>query len=193
MYEFLRGRCARRSPARLVLDVNGVGYDLVVPAGARFADEDPLQVWTHLAVREDAHVLYGFPEQSWRDLFRLLLKVKKVGPSMAIALLSGMEPEELVECIRAGDALRLTRVKGVGRKTADQILLDLSDQLDAWDSPPSTDGTPPASADGILAVAASALVSIGFSENDARKGVEAASRKVGTEDLELLIRTALRP
>lgn len=192
MYEFLRGRVAQRGPARLVLEVGGVGYDLIVPAGARFAEEDPLLVWTHLAVREDAHSLYGFPGKRWRDLFRLLLKVKKVGPTMAIAILSGLEPDELVQAIRAGDAARLTRVKGVGRKTAEQILLDLSDQLDAFGDP--DEGAPrPSAADGALSDAASALTSIGYSATEARKLIEAAAPKVGTDDVALLIRTALRP
>ncbi|HKX46742.1 MAG TPA: Holliday junction branch migration protein RuvA, partial [Planctomycetota bacterium] len=129
MYEFLRGTPASRTPNRLVLEVAGVGYELVVPAGAAFPDAAPLVVWTHLAVREDAHTLYGFPDRATRDLFRLLLRVKQVGPGVAIAILSGLSRADLLAAIRDEDAARLMQVKGVGRKTAEQVLLDLRDRI----------------------------------------------------------------
>ena len=137
MYEFFRGRVAARTPARLVLDVNGVGYELVVPAGSNFPTEGESTVWAHLAVREDAHALYGFPDRETRDLFRLLLRVKGVGPTMGLSLLSGMRPSELVAAIVDEDVPALTRVKGVGRKTAEQILLDLRDKVGTFEIEPA--------------------------------------------------------
>lgn len=193
MYEYLKGRVASSSPARLVLEVGGVGYDLVVPTGSSLEPDREATVWTHLAVREDAHTLYGFRDRETRDLFRLLLKVKGVGPSMAISLLSGLRPAELVDAIVAGDAGALTRVKGVGKKTAEQILLDLGDRVRGGGfSAPAGPGTP-APAGGNLADARAALVSIGFSEREADKAVVAAAKRVGDDDVELLIRTALAP
>jgi Holliday junction DNA helicase RuvA len=195
VYDYLRGRVASRTPTKVVLDVAGVGYELIVPLAAPFADSGEVQVFTHLAVREDAHLLYGFPDRETRSLFRLLLKVKKVGPTVAIALLSGLRPEELVAAIVQGDVARLTRVKGVGRKTAEQILLDLSDQLDQLAPEltlaPGAPAKTPAAANRDDAVAA--LVSIGYGEAEAARAVEAALAKVGPTDVQSLIRSALGP
>ena len=129
MYEYLEGRpAADRHPARLVLDVGGVGYDLAVPIGAPFGTGERVRVWTHLVVREDAHLLYGFPDRAMRNLFRLLLTVRGVGPGIALGVLSGLSRDELIAAIVADDAARLTGLKGVGKKTAEQILLDLRDK-----------------------------------------------------------------
>ncbi|MEO0649139.1 MAG: Holliday junction branch migration protein RuvA [Planctomycetota bacterium] len=195
MYEYFRGTVASRTPARLVLDVGGVGYDLVVPAGSSFPTESEVTVWAHLAVREDAHSLYGFPDRQTRDLFRLLLKVKGVGPTMALSLLSGMRPSELVAAIVDEDVAGLTRVKGVGRKTAEQILLDLRDKVGTFEIEPAAAGTVRSepSVPSNVTDARAALASIGFTDKEAVRAVEGAAKKVGTEDVELLIRTALAP
>ena len=195
MYDYFRGRVAARTPARLVLDVAGVGYDLVVPAGSSFAAEGETTVWAHLAVREDAHSLYGFADRESRDLFRLLLRVKGVGPTMALSLLSGLRPSEVVAAIVDEDVPSLTRVKGVGRKTAEQILLDLRDKVGTFEIEPAAPGTarPDSSVPAPVADARAALASIGFTDKEAARAVEAAVKKVGTEDVELLIRTALAP
>ena len=200
MYEYLEGRVAARSAARLVLDVAGVGYDLLVPPGSAFPDRQPLRVWTHLVVREDAHTLYGFPERETRDLFRELLRVRGVGPALALGVLSSLRRDELVGAILDEDAARLQRVKGVGKKTAEQILLDLRDRASAL-AAGTREGAGPAGAaaerrDSIavrnVEDAVSALASVGYSDKEARALVERASTEVDPEDLEQLVRTALR-
>ena len=200
MYDYLEGTVARQAPAQLVLDVGGVGFDLAVPVGARFESPEgagaPLRVWTHLVVREDAQLLYGFPSPAMRELFRMLLKVRGVGPAMALGLLSGLRADELLQAIQAQDAAPLQRVKGVGKKTAEQILLDLRDRAPRLAQSIGAGGVlaptaPPAG--GVLEDAVQALVSIGYTEKEARKSVERAAQSVGDADLELLLRSALRP
>jgi Holliday junction DNA helicase RuvA len=188
VYDFLRGTIVESRPTRLVLDVQGVGYDLVVPAGSGFPAEGTLVVPVHLVVREDAHVLYGFKDRETREVFRLLLRVKQVGPSTAVAILSGLSREEFVAAVRSGDAARLTKAKGVGRKTADQILLDLAGRFEPA-APAAQAGHDLAS---LVDDAVAALVSIGYSEKEARKAAERAAKDPGATDLDGLLRTALR-
>ena len=196
MYEYLEGVLVARGPTQVVLDVGGVGYDVAVPLGADFrasgesAGGERVRIWTHLVVREDAHRLFGFPTRSLRELFRLLLVVRGVGPGLALAILSGLPGDELLGAIAAGDAAALTRVKGVGKKTAEQILLDLRDRAPAL-RPDVAPGPPASAASTMIDDAIRALTSIGYSEKEARRGVERAAKRVDVEDLELLVRTAL--
>lgn len=204
MYEYFEGRPSIKTAARLVLDVGGVGYDLAVPLCLHFpgteevgANAKPLRVWVHLVVREDAQMLYGFPDLGTRDLFRVLLKVRGVGPALALAVLSSLPVAEFLDALRTSDRARLQSVKGVGKKTAEQILLDLRDKLTAPGAilPGMGDLTeaPESMASGNIEDAVQALISIGFKENDARKAVKRAAESVDAGDLELLVRTALRP
>ncbi len=201
MYEFLEGRIASQSPTRLVLDVGGVGYDLAVPLGASFGGrgaDAPARAWTHLVVRDDAHLLFGFPDAGTRDLFRMLLTVRGVGPTMALGLLSGLSADELLLALQEGDAKRFTVVKGVGRKTADQIVLDLRDKtgeiaglLGRAPAAPLPSSAEPVLG-GLERDAVHALLSIGYGEKDARKAVARAAAKAPDADLEALIRAALQ-
>ena len=193
MYEYLEGRLSMRAAARLVLDVNGVGYDLLVPLMARFDEGERLRVFVHLVVREDAHTLYGFPDVDTRDLFRTLLGVRGVGPAMALGILSSLPGDELVAAIEAEDAQRLCGVKGVGKKTAQQILLDLRDRISAFSGRDlaAGKGSTPLAPHSNHADAVAALLSIGFKEKDAQKAVARATNEVGDEDLDALIRAAL--
>lgn len=198
MYEYLEGEVAGRTPARLVLDVSGVGYELSVPLSSSFPERGRARVWTHLVVREDAHTLYGFPERSTRDLFRVLLGVRGVGPMAALGILSGLTPEELVAAVLQEDLKALTRVKGIGKKTGEQILLDLRDKaprLAAEIGTRQADGAPATKSaraqDGHVDDAVAALVSIGYSEKEARKTVERAAETSGARDLETLVRASL--
>ncbi len=213
MYEFFEGRIASQSPTRLVLDVEGVGYDLAVPLGARFGPHGPpgerasagppekVRVWAHLVVRDDAHLLFGFADSGTRDLFRMLLKVRGVGPTMALGLLSGLSPDDLLQALEDGDAKRFTIVKGVGRKTADQIVLDLRDKTGEIAAllgrAAGAPGAPlPQTAELALDErqrdAVFALLSIGYGEKDARRAVERAAGKSPEADLETLIRSAIQ-
>lgn len=197
MYEFLEGEVARRSAARLVLDVGGVGFDLLVPLGCNLPDVgQQARLWVHLVVREDAQILYGFADRESRELFRTLLRVRGVGPAMALAMLSGLTRSELVQAIVQEDVSRLTSIKGVGKKTAEQILLDLRDRMSALTAglelAPGVlqPAAPPSASSANIEDALSALTALGFSDKDARKRVERAAQDVGAEDLNLLVQTA---
>jgi holliday junction DNA helicase RuvA len=198
VYEYLEGTLVSRAAGRLVVDVQGVGYELSVPIGAAFAPHaigGKARVWTHLVVRDDAHVLCGFPDRTTREVFRLLLAVRGVGPVMALAILSGIEKDALVEAIADGDVGALTRVKGVGAKTASQILLDLGEKarkLRAGGGAAVEGGVlVPAGREQLVDDAVAALVSIGYSEKEAKKSIDKALEKVGKKDLESVLRAAL--
>jgi len=196
LYEYLEGEVVRHAPARLVLAVGGVGYALSVPIGSVFPEGEPARAWTHLAVREDAHTLYGFPTEKQRDLFRLLLSVRGVGPAVALTMLSGLEVETLIEAVLAGDTSSLVRIKGVGKKTAEQILLDLRDRVGRLGVPrPDADRQPPTADEDRaerIADAVSALISIGYKDKDAEKLVARAAETEESLELETLVRAALR-
>ncbi len=199
MYEFLEGQVASRRAASLALAVNGIGFDLRVPLGVPMpAVGSPAKMYVHLAVREDAQTLYGFPDESLRDLFRLLLKVRGVGPSMALAVLSGLSREEFLQAVLREDAKTLQGIKGVGKKTAEQILLDLKDKAQSMAGNPSDPDLIPRapSAAGPLAGnvedAVGALMSIGYTEKEAKTRVQRAADAVDASDLEALVRAAIQ-
>ena len=202
MYEFLDGRIASRHATRLVLDVGGIGYDIAVPLGSDFKaspSNEGTRVWTHLVVREDAHLLFGFPDPATRELFRLLLKVRGVGPGLAQAILSSMSEGDLLETIATGDSKALTCIKGVGKKTAAQILLDLRDRAPKPGDRDRSVLVPPSPGaqqrERAMADAISALISIGYSDKQARSSVARAAKKSDQEgelELEALVRDALR-
>ena len=193
MYDFIEGECAERTPARLVVHAGGVGYEILVPLTSRFPAKGRVRAWTHLQVREDAHTLYGFEDRDTRELFRLLLSVRGVGPTVALALLSGLPRGPLVAAIAGGDAETLTRIRGIGAKTAQQILLDLKDKavILAHAEARPAEAKKIAGDDGVVEDAVAALLSIGYSEKDARTSVERAAKKVDRKDLESLVRAAL--
>ncbi|MBC7210904.1 MAG: Holliday junction branch migration protein RuvA, partial [Pseudomonas sp.] len=136
----LRGTLAEKQPPHLIIDVNGVGYELEVPMTTLYRLPkvgEPVTVHTHLVVREDAHLLYGFAEKRERELFRELIRLNGVGPKLALALMSGLEVDELVRCVQAQDASVLVRVPGVGKKTAERLLVELKDRFKAWETSPA--------------------------------------------------------
>jgi len=196
VYDFLRGELVEHRATHVVVAVNGVGYELSVPLGAQFpAREGKVHVWTHLVVREDAQLLFGFPERRVREVFRLLISVSGVGPAVALTLLSNLTADELLKAITEEDEAALRRAKGVGKKTAEQILLDLRDKaprLLAGSEKGTLVPRPSAPVSGVQEDAVAALISIGFSEKEARASVEKAARSVPTDDLERLVRTALK-
>ncbi|TAJ18340.1 MAG: Holliday junction branch migration protein RuvA [Planctomycetota bacterium] len=193
MYDHLVGTPVEQSPGRLVLRVGGVGYELATPLTARFADAGEVLVHTHLVVRDDAHLLFGFPDAAGRAAFRLLLGVNRVGPAVALSLLAHLSRRQLLEAAAAGDARAFLAVKGVGKRIAEQIVLDLKDKaakllLDEQAGPARTvDARTRAQDDAV-----GALVSIGYAEKDARKAVELAARAEPGADVPALIRLALR-
>jgi holliday junction DNA helicase RuvA len=196
VYEYLEGTVVRHTPAHLVLGVGGVGYSLCVPVGSPFRAGTEVRAWTHLVVREDAQLLYGFAEARQRDFFRLLLSVRGVGPAMALTLLSGIDTDRLIEAIIGGDTSSLVCVKGVGKKTAEQILLDLRDRVEPLLALRPGASSPAAAGEGRdasrLADAVSALVSMGYKEKDAQKRIASVAKGESDLDLEGLVRAALR-
>jgi Holliday junction DNA helicase RuvA len=177
VYDYLDGDVASFAAARLVLDVGGVGYDLAVPLGSSFPARGRARAYVHLVVRDDAHLLYGFADRDTRELFRLLLSVRGVGPGTAIGILSGLPRLALLEAIVAGDAATLTRVRGIGKKTAEQILLDMRDKAAALGAFKASGGDAHGAAlepreSALIEDATAALVSIGYSEKEAQKSIE---------------------
>lgn len=171
----LRGRVAAKSPPQLVLEVGGVGYELEAPMSTFYdlpAVGAEVRLLTHLVVREDAHVLYGFAREDERRLFRMLLKVSGVGPKIALAILSGSSVEAFAGCIAARDVATLTRIPGVGKKTAERLVVELRDRLAADDTGLGT-GTDVAGG-GPRAEALAALVALGYRPAEASRLIETA-------------------
>ncbi|WEK32243.1 MAG: Holliday junction branch migration protein RuvA [Candidatus Pseudomonas phytovorans] len=194
----LRGTLAEKQPPHLIIDVNGVGYELEVPMTTLYRLPkvgEPVTVHTHLVVREDAHLLYGFAEKRERELFRELIRLNGVGPKLALALMSGLEVDELVRCVQAQDTSVLVRVPGVGKKTAERLLVELKDRFKAWETSPAmfalvSDGPlPVASESSAEADAVSALVSLGYKPQEASKAIAAIKDKAGLSSEELIRRS----
>lgn len=195
MIGLLRGRILHKQPPFLLLDVNGVGYEVEAPMSTFYelpAGDAPVILFTHLAIRDDAHVLYGFSREADRALFRALLKVSGVGGKMALAILSGMSADEFALCVRGGDTAALTRLPGVGKKTAERLIVEMRDRLAPLQpglpvSAAARASVPPRTAEGD---AVSALVALGYKPADASRMVRgAAGAGMATEDI---IRAALQ-
>jgi len=190
MYEYLRGRVASRSEGSVVLDCGGIGYRLAVSASTRArvpAEGETATLYAQLLVRDDRHDLYGFASVSERHLFRQLLQVTSVGPAVALGLLSAYEPEVLASHIASGELALLTRVKGVGKRTGERILVELRDRI-AKEGGGKAGGA--IHGGGTRADAVLALCSLGLPRAEAERRVAA----VGDADLpiEELVRQALR-
>jgi Holliday junction DNA helicase RuvA len=194
----LRGTLAEKQPPYLLLDVNGVGYELEVPMTTLYrlpGVGEAVTLHTHLVVREDAQLLYGFAEKRERELFRELIRLNGVGPKLALALMSGLEVDELVRCVQAQDTSALVKVPGVGKKTAERLLVELKDRFKAWESMPAIAplvieprGLPAVSSAENDAV--SALVALGFKPQEASRAVSAVQEEgLSSEEL---IRRALK-
>ena len=193
MIGLLRGRLLEKRPNQVILDVGGVGYLVAVPLST-FATlgelhaEVTLLIHTH--VREDALALYGFLSAREKHLFELLLGASGVGPSLALKILSGMNVEELVPAIRGADLARLTKIPGVGRKTAERMVVELKDKLEAV----AVEAEKPAAAAssaGAEADVKSALINLGYDERTADSAVAEAKRQAGTSNFEKLLRASL--
>ncbi|TDV62575.1 Holliday junction branch migration protein RuvA [Pseudomonas sp. LP_7_YM] len=195
----LRGALVEKQPPYLVLDVNGVGYEIEVPMTTLYRLPhlgEAVTLHTHLVVREDAHLLFGFYEKRDRQMFRELIRLNGVGPKLALALMSTLEVDELVRCVQAQDTSALTRVPGVGKKTAERLLVELKDRFKAWDALPGTFALVSEGPGGAVPVATaeddavSALISLGYKPQEASKAVTAIKDKnLSSEDL---IRRALK-
>jgi Holliday junction DNA helicase RuvA len=188
----LRGRLADKRPNQVMVDVGGVGYLVAVPLSTfavlgELHTEVTLLIHTH--VREDALALYGFLSSREKHFFELLLGASGVGPSLALKILSGMSVEELVPAIRTGDVARLTKIPGVGRKTAERMVVELKDKLEAVTV---AEEKLPASKAGVEADVVSALTNLGYDGLTAENAVAEGKRSVGTASFEKLLKAALQ-
>jgi holliday junction DNA helicase RuvA len=187
----LQGQLIEKQPPLLVVDVNGVGYELEAPMSTFYKVTlgAPVTLYVHQVVREDANLLYGFATREERDMCRTLLKVNGVGPKMALAILSGMEAEAFAACIRQNDIATLTRIPGVGKKTAERLIIEMRDRLgdDSTGLFANTGVNLPASA---AQDAITALISLGYKAAEAEKAIN----KIKSDDAsaEDLIRKALK-
>ena len=194
----LRGTLTEKHPPFLILDVGGVGYEVEVPMTTLYRLPpvgEPLTLHTHLVVREDAQLLYGFAEKREREFFRELIRLNGVGPKLALALMSGLEVDELVRCVQAGDTSTLVKVPGVGKKTAERLLVELKDRFKAWETLPGMTGLviEPSSVSPVSSAesdALSALISLGYKPQEASRAV-AAVKEDGLSSEEM-IRRALK-
>ena len=194
----LRGTLAEKQPPHVIVDINGLGYELEVPMTTLYrlpSVGEPLTLHTHLVVREDAHLLYGFFEKRERELFRELIRLNGVGPKLALALMSGLEVDELVRCVQAQDTSVLVKIPGVGKKTAERLLVELKDRFKAWETVHGMShlvveprgGSAVSSAEND---AVSALISLGYKPQEASRAVSAIKEDgLSSEDM---IRRALK-
>ena len=184
----LSGILLSKQPPHLLLDVHGVGYEVEAPMSTFFrlpAAGEPLTLHTHLVVREDAHILYGFATADERALFRALLKVSGVGPRIALALLSGVTVAAFARCVREKDLATLTRVPGIGRKIAERLIVEMRDRVDGTLELVAGHG---AGTSGAQGEAWSALVALGYKPPEATRMLNGA----GSGTTEELIRRALQ-
>lgn len=193
----LQGKLIQKQPPRLLIDVQGVGYEVEAPMTTIYKLpelNEEVTLFTHLVVRDDAHLLFAFAEERERLLFRTLIKVNGVGAKMALAILSGMEADEFVQCIRAGDDVRLTRLPGIGKKTAERLIVEMRDRLKDWQTSSAlttgTGGQPLPVSGNPTDEAVSALIALGYRPQEASKYVLAvATEEMSSEDI---IRDALK-
>ena len=189
MIGFLRGVLLKKQPPLLILDVDGVGYEIEAPMTTFYTLPDvgnKIEIFTHLVVRDDAHLLFGFATENERLLFRNLIKVNGVGAKMALTILSGIEADEFSECIHNNDADRLKKLPGVGKKTAERLIIEMRDRLDNLPKSKTSRKNDADPADE----AVSALISLGYKPSEASQYVLAVENKgMNSEEL---IREALK-
>jgi len=191
----LRGTIFEKHPNRLVVDVAGVGYDVFVPLSTFYGLGDPgseiaLRIHTH--VREDALVLYGFASRLEQDLFERLIGVSGIGPKLALAVLSGIEPSELVRAIERNDVARLTAIPGVGKKTAERLVLELKDRLPRIHAPAAGVDAATAEVPLLRDDLLSALMNLGYHRPLADKAVDAAIKTIAGGTFEQTLKQALK-
>jgi Holliday junction DNA helicase RuvA len=195
----LRGMLLEKRAPELVLDVHGVGYELQAPLGTIAglpAVGQEVVLYAHLAVREDAQQLFGFLRREERDLFRALIRVSGIGPRLGLAILSGMDADEFVSCVQRGDAAALKKLPGIGKKTAERLVIEMRDGLGEWIpgkavAPSAAAGSPAAVRNRMVQDAESALIGLGYKPVEAARAVNAALDDA-VEGSEELIRRALK-
>jgi Holliday junction DNA helicase RuvA len=189
----LRGSLGDKRPNQILVDVGGVGYLVHIPLSTFYALGDlhsNVTLLIHTQVREDAISLYGFLSAREKHLFELLISASGVGPVLALKILSGMSVDDLVPAVRSGDLARLTRIPGVGRKTAERMIVELRDKLAAVEIP--EDARKPVATTGAAGDVVSALLNLGYDQHAAEQAVERAGKSGASEAFEPLLRGALQ-
>ena len=189
----LRGMLEDKRPNQVLVDIGGVGYLVHVPLSTFYALGDlhsNVTLLIHTQVREDAIALYGFLSSREKHLFELLISASGVGPVLALKILSGMSVDDLVPAVRNGDLARLTKIPGVGRKTAERMVVELRDKLAAMESPASAQQ--PAATTGTAGDVVSALLNLGYDQHAAEQAVERARKAGAAESFEDLLRATLQ-
>jgi Holliday junction DNA helicase RuvA len=196
MIAFLRGRIVEKQPNKVIVDIQGVGYEVFVPLSTYYEIGDDgaevaLRIYTH--VREDALQLYGFLTDLERQLFERLIGISGIGPKLAVAVLSGMEPRELVAAVQRGDVARLTGIPGVGKKTAERIVLELKDRLMQM-APPVAAGAPSGAngAERLRGDLLSALQNLGYHRPHAEQAIDSTLSGLDEPSFEQALKSALR-
>ena len=198
----LKGHILEKQPPMLLIDVGGVGYEVLAPMSTFYAlpETGPAVLYTHLSISENSQQLFGFADIQERALFKQLIKVSGVGPKMALAVLSGMEPDTVVTAILENNITALTRVPGVGKKTAERLVIEMRDRVKDWQLP----ANPAASSDtslghaamqsssAIVAEAESAMIALGYKPVEASKAINSIMKAHEVTRSEELIRLALR-
>ena len=195
MIASLRGTLLEKTPSRLIVDVAGVGYDVLVPLSTFYALGEPgtpITLRTHTHVREDVIALYGFSTRLEQDLFERLISINGVGPKLALAVLSGIDPSELIRAIRLQDVARLTSIPGVGKKTAERIGLELKDRLPASLQAAAPAASASAPEDRLRDDLLSALINLGYQRTIAEKAITSALESRPTDRFEDALKDVLR-
>lgn len=193
----IKGVLIEKQAPTILIDLQGVGYEVQVPMSTVYQLPelgDVVTLHTHFVVREDAQLLYGFANKQERSLFRALIKVNGVGPKLALTILSGIETDDFVRCVRDDDTATLVRLPGVGKKTAERLLIEMRDRLKDWHLPDSdllSGPVPTVPSMDLLLDAESALIALGYKPVEASKAIAAANDESITNSEEL-IRRALR-
>lgn len=195
MIALLKGTLVEKLPNRLIVDVGGVGYEVLVPLSTFYQVPDPgvevlLRIHTH--VREDTLALFGFITTLELQIFERLIAIGGIGPKLALAVLSGIEPRDLVRAVQLGDAARLTTIPGIGKKTAERITLELRDRLTKLAMPAPDAAGSAAAAGDLRGDLLSALVNLGYHRPFAERAVDAALKSGGDQSFESRLKLALR-
>jgi holliday junction DNA helicase RuvA len=197
MITFLDGKLISALPTQAIVDVSGIGYEVFIPLSSYDklpAVGQPIRILTHLAVREDAHVLYGFMTAPERDLFRLLVNnVSGIGPKLALAVLSGMSVNNFKAAVVNSDVVSLSKISGLGKKTAERIILELKDKLGvaaAWEAASAIHAPTPEQEQANEAVLG--LIALGYKQVEAHKAVRDLQEKGEAKSAEELVKLALK-
>lgn len=198
----LRGTLIEKLPPEILIECAGIGYEVTMPMTSIYALPELNQettIFTHFVVREDAQLLYGFANKTERKLFRLLIKINGVGPKLALAILSGMSAEQFVSCVAHDDLSTIVKVPGVGKKTAERLLIEMRDKLKDWHADPDAasfeltainSGVTISDVSDAKGDAINALVSLGYTATQATKAIKSIYQD--GMDSEALIRDALK-